>query len=166
MSADLIKRKEWLKQADELYINARAAMMFSDNEQMGHANNVEADTKFRAHLRTVPDTPTVDLDRIAKLERENAKLNEMSEEDDALRDLLSEKLTRIAVALKGEPPPLTLRGWHDLPELVTAMMEKHAEQRTQANNDALERAAVLLDGANIAMFDMYAGEIREMKVPT
>ena len=38
--------------------------------------------------------------------------------------------------------------------------------RTPATNDALERAAVLLDNANTAMFDMYAGEIREMKVPT
>ena len=50
-------RKAWIKQADELYINARAAMMFSDNDKMGHANNLEADTKFRAHLRSVPDTP-------------------------------------------------------------------------------------------------------------
>ena len=168
MSADLIKQLlTALKTCSECAY--RESVPGSGWSQWGHFDRekvAKAITAADAHLRTVPDTPTVDLDRIAKLERENAKLNEMSEEDDALRDLLSEKLTRIAVALKGEPPPLTLRGWHDLPELVTAMMEKHAEQRTQANNDALERAAVLLDGANIAMFDMYAGEIREMKVPT
>ena len=118
MSADLIKRL-----TDEL---RRISEVFYPTGTSQYRSELIAEAD--AHLRAVPDTPTADLDRIATLERENAKLNEMSEEDDALRDLLSEKLARIAVAIKGEPPPLTLWGWHDLPELVTAMMEKHAEQ--------------------------------------
>ena len=34
---------------------------------------------------------------------------------------------RIAVALKGEPPSLTLWSWHDLPELVAALARENAK---------------------------------------
>ena len=61
---------------------------------------------------------------IAELERENAELRESEHESEALRMSLSDKLTRIAVAVKGEPPPLTLWGWDDLPEVVATQAER------------------------------------------
>ena len=87
------------------------------------------------------------LDRVALLERENAELRESENESDTLRHLLSDKLARIAVALKSEPPALTLWSWHDLPELVAALAKEHAELKlsleTQAANFAeLEQISI------------------------
>ena len=65
--------------------------------------------------------------REATLERENAELRESENENDTLRHSLSDKLTRIAVTLKGEPPALTLWSWHDLPELVAALARENAK---------------------------------------
>ena len=50
-----------------------------------------------------------------------AMLRESALEADGVIDMLSLRLQQIAVALKGEPPVLTLWSWHDLPELVTAL---------------------------------------------
>ena len=61
MSTDLIKQ---LRDALDDFADGCAA------EKYVRALLAKAD----AHLRTVPDTPSVDLDRIATLERENAEL--------------------------------------------------------------------------------------------
>lgn len=56
--------------------------------------------------------------RIAELEAE-------VEEDHSLRESMADKLTRIANIVKGQPPPLTLHSWHDLPEVVErALLDK------------------------------------------
>lgn len=47
---------------------------------------------------------------------ENARLRADAAECDALRSKLADILTRTANALKGEPAPLHLHSWHDLPE--------------------------------------------------
>jgi hypothetical protein len=44
------------------------------------------------------------------------------EDDDALRSRLSELLTGVANALRGEPPPLTRWSWHDLPDRAAAVI--------------------------------------------
>ena len=67
--------------------------------------------------------------RIATLVRENEELREGENESDRLRTSLSDLLTRIAVAAKGEPPLLTLLGSGDLPELVAALAKDAARYR-------------------------------------
>ena len=76
MSADLIKQLlTALKTCSECAY--RESVPGSGWSQWGHFDRekvAKAITAADAHLRTVPDTPTADLDRIATLERENAKL--------------------------------------------------------------------------------------------
>lgn len=47
---------------------------------------------------------------------------ECAEEDRALCDKLSDILTRTANVLKGEPKPLHLHSWHDLPEVARRLV--------------------------------------------
>lgn len=61
------------------------------------------------------------------LSAELAEAKEDLEEGDALREKLSGLLTRTVSALRGEPPPLTLWSWHDVPELA-AEARKDAER--------------------------------------
>lgn len=42
-------------------------------------------------------------------------------EGDDLRERLSDILTRSVNAIRGEPEPLSLHSWHDLPELIEAL---------------------------------------------
>src|SRR3954470_5323450 len=53
--------------------------------------------------------------------REVTGLREELADTDALNGRLSALLSRIAVALKGEEPPLVMHSWHDLPDLARAL---------------------------------------------
>ena len=44
----------------------------------------------------------------------------MTDEEDQLRAIMADLLTRTANALRGDPPPLTSWSWHDLPERAAA----------------------------------------------
>lgn len=59
------------------------------------------------------------------------KLAEEIEDMRALCDKLSDILTRTVNVLRGEPPPLTLWSWHDLPELASAAKQEAKKARTQ-----------------------------------
>jgi len=41
-----------------------------------------------------------------------------------VREKLASLLTQVAVALRGEPPPLVMWSWHDLPLLVKALKSR------------------------------------------
>lgn len=71
-------------------------------------------------------------DEIARLRDESAKLRADQEECDALRRKLTDILTRTANALKGEPAPLTLHSWHDLPEWAQRLRDENAGMRKDA----------------------------------
>jgi len=58
----------------------------------------------------------------AAQEAHPAPSDDESEDEDRLRARLSDLLTRTANALRGEPPPLTVWSWHDLPERAAAAM--------------------------------------------
>jgi hypothetical protein len=75
---------------------------------------------------------------IAALERELAEAKEREEEGDAVCKKLSDLLARVAIALKGEPPDMTLWSFHDLPELVATLAIENAilkEQKGDTNAD-------------------------------
>lgn len=66
-------------------------------------------------------------------------------ESDAVRERLAELLKQTAVALRGEPPPLTSWSWHDVPERAAAAIAAiDVMQRAASINaeraDALEAA--------------------------
>lgn len=84
---------------------------------------------------------------------ENERLRiELDAADRTLRQL-SDTLTRIAAALKGEPPEFTAHSWHDLPEIAAENVEyiRHMEaivhgrdeetQQLRRQRDALRDAA-------------------------
>jgi hypothetical protein len=64
------------------------------------------------------------LDEIDRLRADVDALRAEVEELDAIRDTLSDLLTRTAIALRGPEPLLTSWGWRDLPELAAAVIAK------------------------------------------
>ena len=68
-------------------------------------------------------------DEIARLTAEVAEL-------DAQRDMLTDILSRTAVALRGPEPPLTQWGWHDLPERAAAAISANGGQRKPLDHDS------------------------------
>lgn len=61
-------------------------------------------------------------DRHAETIKERDELRRERDDDYRTFDRMTDLLTQIASALKGEPPELTLHGWHDLPELAAKAM--------------------------------------------
>ena len=61
-----------------------------------------------------------------RLTEKLAELEQEAAEEDALRERLSELLTKSVNAIRGEPAELSLHSWHDLPELCNGLMEKLA----------------------------------------
>ena len=59
----------------------------------------------------------------------------MTDEEDQMRAIMADLLTRTANALRGDPPPLTAWSWHDLPERAAAAI---------AAIDVLQRMALEL----------------------
>lgn len=86
---------------------------------------------------------------IARLESErDAALRDL-EEESALRERLAEILTRVALALKGPPPPLTLHDWSDLPALaVESLQAAYADEQQRASTwrDAARALARIVGG--------------------
>lgn len=76
----------------------------------------------------IPAEPDRDIDLVlanaaAEIDRLRARVAELEAEladDDALRESMADKLNRIAIAFRGEPPTLTSWGWEDLPERAAA----------------------------------------------
>jgi hypothetical protein len=54
------------------------------------------------------------LDEVASLRKE-------AEECDQLREKMADILTRTANALRGDPKPMHVWSWHDLPELAAGL---------------------------------------------
>lgn len=81
-----------------------------------------------ARLKTVP-MKYRRMEFNAQLQKTNTDLmsevetlkRELREGDD-LRERLSDILTRSVNAIRGEPEPLSLHSWHDLPELIEALL--------------------------------------------
>ncbi|MFM1991302.1 MAG: hypothetical protein RJA99_4259 [Pseudomonadota bacterium] len=67
---------------------------------------------------------------------------------DRLRKRMADLLTRTAISLRGEPPPLTSWSWHDLPELAAAAIAAIDVMQKAAAHAA---AAPLPDAAREAM---------------
>lgn len=63
---------------------------------------------------------------IARLVSRNAALERERDECDALRERMTDLLTRTTNALKGEPAELELHSWHDLPEVAVAIRSRIA----------------------------------------
>ena len=81
----------------------------------------------------------------AARDRAEARVCEMQSELDecaALEDRLSEILGRVAVALKGEPRPLTSHSWHDLGEV--AEKERAAREKAERERDEWRHLATSL----------------------
>lgn len=74
-------------------------------------------------------------ERFFALEQERDSLRLEVEECTALNDKLADLLRGVALALKGEPGPLSRHSFHDLPELVAAL--KLAHKKLQADCDDL-----------------------------
>ena len=62
------------------------------------------------------------MDTVADLKRRIAELEEELSEEAALREKLTDILTRTAIALKGPEPDNMMWSWHDLPELAEKAM--------------------------------------------
>lgn len=73
---------------------------------------------------------TVLLSKVESLEEDQA-------ESDALRERMAELLTGVAKALKGEPGPLAMHDWSDLPAVAAAVVaERDAALERLASGDA------------------------------
>lgn len=60
---------------------------------------------------------------LSEVQRENAQLREDADDDDRVRQRMSDLLTQTANALKGPPKPLTLHDWSDLPAKAELAVE-------------------------------------------
>jgi len=69
--------------------------------------------------RWVPVKEHADI--VLTLGRRILDLEAELEQDEPLRAKMADLLTRTAIALKGEPDPLSSHSWHDLPEIAAAM---------------------------------------------
>lgn len=86
----------------------------------GAAEALEGPSNKRAEQRVIM---TADADLRAALlaaYKEVDRVVELSDGEDALRERMSDLLTRVANALRGEPGPLAAHSWHDLPERAAA----------------------------------------------
>ena len=66
---------------------------------------------YRDHFRNQMDAAT-------ELLAEVKRLHESEDEYAAINQRMSDLLTRTAIAIKGDPPPLTSHDWSDLPSVV------------------------------------------------
>ncbi len=84
--------------------------------------------------------------QIAELEAQPMAQDDDCTECDALRSRMTELLTRTANALRGDPPPLTLWGWEDLPERAAAaiaaidVMQRVAQNLAQMGEPVAQEA--------------------------
>jgi hypothetical protein len=76
--------------------------------------------------------PTPDVSRIGEAIDAAIEIIESAEEDRALRDKLAGILKRTANVLKGEPKPLHLHSWHDLPEVAQRLVAAAGQNTVNA----------------------------------
>jgi hypothetical protein len=72
-----------------------------------------------------------DCKNCALLEKHIQGMEEELEDSDKTRDMMRSILVATAAALKGEPPPLTLHDWSDLPALAKQAAEDAKKYREQ-----------------------------------
>ena len=92
------------------------------------------------------------LDAASDAGEEIEELRHDLAENEALRERLSDLLTRTANALRGDPPPLTLWPWHDLPDRAAAAI---------AAIDVMQRAAAINGAAAVDAYIDVERLIRE-----
>lgn len=85
-----------------------------------HAAIHEAQVPFDNEQREWADDLRFAAAEIARLRARVAELEAERDDDDALRERMSDILKRTAIALRGPEPPLTAWSWHDLPERAAA----------------------------------------------
>jgi hypothetical protein len=69
---------------------------------------------------------------VARLEVNATRDEKNADEEAATRERLSELLTGVANAFKGEPPELTSWSWHDLPELAEKIVTRLGYMASEA----------------------------------
>lgn len=84
--------------------------------------------------RITPESTAID--QLRAMQGEINELRAELAESDALRDKMGGILTRSVNAIRGEPEPLSLHSWHDLPELIAGQMTEAAYQRMIENGKA------------------------------
>lgn len=95
-------------------------------------------------------------------EREQTKA-----ESDATRQQMLKLLTGVAAALRGDPPPLTLWSWHDLPDRAAAAVAAIADERSRRFCIAGEKHALLVENHRLkaelsALREQYAEAVRAL----
>lgn len=101
----------------------------------------------------------IDRDAYAALEQERNDLRTECEECAALNDRLAELLRGVAVALRGEEPPLSRHSFHDLPERALALKDAI---RTPAAVFLNMKAGTIAKPSVRAMIDLYGeAQLRE-----
>lgn len=107
------------------------------------ANDDAAIVGGSAHVVALYDKSALDAAVAAERERCARVADELRRDladNESLRELLSDLLTRTANALRGNPPPSTLWSWHDLPERAAAAI---------AAIDVMQRAAAINGAAAV-----------------
>lgn len=84
------------------------------------------------HAQWALEVGTATGEFVAELQATIERLRGELQESDQLRERMSRLLTETAAALKGEPPPLVLHDWSDLPAVAVALRAKVAEEISDA----------------------------------
>lgn len=96
------------------------------------------------------------MEKVSALEAELAAARAELAEDEALRNRMSDLLTRTANALKGEPGPLTLHDWSDLPERAGLIVVNEA--RLIAEVEAMRPVVEAAVAEHKATVQYYRGD--------
>ena len=83
-------------------------------------------------------------------------------EESQLRDRLVSLLNGVAIALKWETPPLTLHGWHDLPELAEKI-KKRVDSLEAAIKDFLCECALVEKLRKYETYQITTGSMDELR---
>lgn len=83
-------------------------------------------------------------------------------QESQLRDRLISLLDGVAIVLKGEPPPLTLHGWHDLPELAEKI-KKRVDSLETAIKDFLCECALTEKLRKYETYQITTGSMDELR---
>ena len=103
------------------------------NEVINATGNKALADWIEKHGRPVPMQQEID-----SLQAEVEALKTELTEANALHERLADILTRSANLIRGEPEPLSLHSWHDLPELIEAL-RADAERLDWLNNNFYSR---------------------------
>jgi hypothetical protein len=93
---------------------------------------------------------------LSSQEEELRQLKEDAAEARQLRDRLSDILTQTANVLKGDPGPLVLHGWSDLPDVARSLREER-DSYDEAHGVQMDRA----EAAEVELLRIRAATLRE-----